>query len=219
MYIPIPEIDLQFLDFAVLAVLLTALYGLSAMEFVLASSGDRKLSKLEEIDLHKAITWAFLGILATLITGVFASSPDLEMFKTPLVLIPLFFITRWAVFHFRQSRLVKIDLVQEEFDNLYKEKIREFVTRSKEPVSANVVYEECTQALNYSRIFETLSLRFGSRVFSVSLGDLAEKLILTQNKVTNLLEALVKEGKLEKYGDDYRGREKALQANSDIRQM
>jgi len=200
--------DLQFIDFAVLALLLAMLYGLSAIEVLLAPSKRGGLSELERINLQKAATWALLGILATLVAGVSADARETRSsYEMVMILVPLFFIFRWAAFHVRKSRMVRIEMVQEELDLTYKLEILRYVSLIGKPASNLEIYSECVKRLHTSAILEKLTHSIGGQVFTISLGleDLMKKLLFTETKCSLLLQELKKDGRIAMEGQQYRG--------------
>jgi hypothetical protein len=212
----IPLIDLHFTDFAILALLLAILYGLSAIE-VLLSSQNGGLSELDRIDLQKASTWALLGILATLIAGISTDiSSGAQTFEIATVLVPIFFVGRWAYFHLRSSRLVQIDLIRNELDNIYRGEIVGYISGLASPASIDEIYVQCAKQLHSSHITARLTSSLGVKVFTVSLGlnEFVGDLLFTREKCERLLNGLVETRLLKREANSYQYQRSLPEARS-----
>ncbi|MBT9528519.1 MAG: hypothetical protein IV105_24930 [Rhizobacter sp.] len=76
--VPFPIVDLQFLDYAALAILLALLYLASTLELLAATASKTSLPLANEINLQKAASWSVTGIALTLVAGLFAGANNLS---------------------------------------------------------------------------------------------------------------------------------------------
>src|SRR5437867_2796217 len=115
MLVSIPAVDLTFGDFTLLAILLILMHGLTAAE----SWATGKVAGTKRLDRRAASTFSFLGILATLVAGIFAGRPG-STADMPFLLVPLLFIGYWAYYHAKTASNLDFTLLTKELDERYR---------------------------------------------------------------------------------------------------
>ena len=77
--LPFPVVDLRFLDYAAISILMALLYLASTLELLAATASKNTLPLANELSLQKAATWSIVGIALTLVAGLVAGANTLSM--------------------------------------------------------------------------------------------------------------------------------------------
>lgn len=133
--------NLEFSDFALLAVLIAILYGLTAMEYFRLSKSDLAFGGSRGINLRKAGIWSFYGIISTIIAGWLADMNLSTVTEYPMVIVPLFFIFKWAGFHIKGSKIIDPSVLEKNIESLIDNNIIKQLKMANNCLSAKSIYE------------------------------------------------------------------------------
>jgi hypothetical protein len=192
MSIALPVLDLAFGDYVLCSILLALLYGFAAFETALRPLETRD----ELIARESAVTWAFWGILMTLLAGVAASVLRGSSFEIVLPLAPLFFVGRWAAFYRESSRLIKSERIQEYLDQHYSSQLLEVLRAADGSLTHLEIYSRMRQRIDYAQLAEVVASPLSRALLPKSLSEVVAQWLLTEPKVAALLNGLQGEGKV-----------------------
>lgn len=86
--LPFPVVDLRFLDYAAISILMALLYLASTLELLAATVAKTSIPMANELSLQKAATWSILGIALTLVAGLVAGANTLSMSASASASLP-----------------------------------------------------------------------------------------------------------------------------------
>ena len=188
------EVQFPFTDFCILALLLGVLYSVSAFEAWLSPSGQNAAG-ISKMHRKAAATYAFFGILVTLLAGVVVAA-DTQTGDIVYLSAPLFFVVHWAMFHYRSSDLIDPRIVQDQITQNYREAVIQVLAeRASTSLSVEEVRGLALESSLYVGLLEKGQPLFKS-VAPVPVRDLIASLIPTQDKTRELLQSLEQEGRI-----------------------
>jgi hypothetical protein len=168
-------INLHFIDYLVFAILLTLLYGITSFEYY-SGMNQKSLTNQKSIDLRKAATWTFFGILLTVIGGIVAELNLSQWAGYCPLLVPFSFLFIWAGFHRRASSIIDMRLFETDVNELYKTKIRELLEKNdNQNMNVKDLYD--TMGLSVVLINEVMEKAFSNQrrfYFSVTKNNVLE---------------------------------------------
>ncbi len=113
-----PNLNLVFADFALLAILLAIMYSITILEELITAS-NRAAVGIAHQQRGQAATWGFTGILLTLVAGVTIAAEGSRN-NSAWLLLPFSFMGQWAYFHWKTSTLLDVQIVVDHFDQIYR---------------------------------------------------------------------------------------------------
>lgn len=200
MFVDIPDLKLAFIDFALVSVILAIMYSITVFE-TLVSASNHGATGVALAETKRAATWAFTGILVTLTAGVFAAAVGGRRGSAALV-VPFFFMARWAYFHWTMSKLLDVKVVLEHFDQTYRTSILEALREGKGGLTVDQIHERATNTSTYSQML-ALGAPLIKSVLPVPVGDIQTVLLPTRKKTEDVLRQLDLEKFVRQDGDLY----------------
>lgn len=202
MVIPLPELRLAFTDFVLLAIMLTIMYGITVFEAVSTSGGWEGAGV--SLDLRKrAATWAFAGVVFTLMAGVAAGTEEESHRSSVYLGVPLVFVGHWAYFHWKSSKLIDVQVILKHFDDAYKKAVLETLERNPQGLSIEQIRQLALQSDVYFRILR-LSRPLVKSAATIPIAKMLDELLPTEDKTEAILRSLIKAAVVQQVGTVYR---------------
>lgn len=195
------SIQVPFTDFCILALLLGVMYSVSAFEAWLTPKGKRAIKNSESSKMNRiwAASYAFFGILLTLAAGVVSEANTGEA-DILFLIVPLFFIGHWALFHLRSSDLIDPEIVRDLLAQDYRDAvIHVFATRAQESFSADEVRTLALESSFYVNLLLNSRSLYKS-VVPMPMREAINSLIPTPEKTYELLNSLESDGLIQSDG-------------------
>lgn len=194
-------INLEFTDYAILALLLGVLYLITAIEFHL-SKASKPLGESKERSLKKSGVIAFIGIIVTLICGV-AMELGLSWFiEGGLLLLPLAFILLWAGFHRKATDIIDLKEFDIHIEDYHKRRIKKCLEDSQliglsfdEIRSTIAILDNDFLSTIYDRTFKRNS-NLSFLITKENMNELLSPIVLTNDKIFRFLDELMMEGQV-----------------------
>lgn len=188
------SINLHFIDYLAFAILLAILYGITAFEYY-SVVNQKHLSDQNKLDLRKAASWTFFGILFTVIGGII-SELDISIWTeySPLV-VPFTFLFIWADFHRQASKLIDLKMIEKEVYEYYEQRINKlFKNEPKNCFSIDKLYIEL--GLDGKFIDELYNIVFRNRpqfrlqITKTNIRELLSPFYPTKNNLEEILKEM-----------------------------
>ena len=202
-------VDLRFLDFAVLALVLSVLYLISAVELMWIAGSEHEVKSRKGRDLKTASTWAFLGVISTIFSGIISELNIVRWADLGLAVVPLGFVVQWAIYHREASSVIDFDIIEKRLREAYKTEIISWARRSQrfqdKPFDlAEVV--DVLQNANPTAVLASMSTTLGKKFLGVppeQFVQLFGPIWIRPDKAGELLAELEQSGDLTQHNGDY----------------
>jgi hypothetical protein len=187
-----------FLEYAILAILLAILQGLSSMELSAPNRKDAKFSSAELIDMKKSSAVAFVGLLVTLAAGLGAQFTQRGIYDTALMLVPFPFIIAWASYYYRSSKSTDFKSLESEMDNEFSRVIVTCIRDNSQSgsIAFDALYSECLKRLQkVDRWSTAISIPLNKQrklLTTLGFNDVLNVFTLSEVKFEVLLKELLK---------------------------
>ena len=188
------EIKPALTDFILLALLQMLMHVLTVVE---VGRGDTRLTSTADVDRTSAATWSFAGVLITLVAGIAAKAIRNPTAEAWALAVPLFFISRWAFFHWRISKLLDGSILEAELHDIYGRAIIKVFDESgvEDGLTPREVASRLLPYLQQAKpLYDNAGLF--KRLVPVSVGSLFDRLLPTPDNLIPILAALTKKKSL-----------------------
>jgi len=192
-------IELPFTDFCVLALLLALLYGITAVEAWISPKGQAATG-ISMLNRKTAASFAFFGVLATLVAGVL-SAADNRGIDFLYLGVPLAFLAHWAWFHYLASDLVDPQVLQDILAKSYEDAVVQVIAeRSHAALSVEEVRALALESSLYARLLvRGHPLLKGAA--PVPVVEIITRLIPSVDMTRTLVDSLAEQGRIVKLSD------------------
>jgi hypothetical protein len=194
------QVNPSLTDFLFLALLQLLMHILTVLE---VARGDTKSGSTADIDRTSAATWSFSGMLLTLLAGIVAKGLAAPAISASALVIPLYFIARWAFFHWRTSKLLDSAVIETELREVYRRAILDvFEEPNAGALSAEQIVVRALPYMKQAKLLYDKAALF-KRLVPVSIGTLFDRLLPTPDNLRSTLTELVDNKALSFDGERY----------------
>lgn len=196
--IPLPTLELEFRDFALVAILLAILYLITVIEAL--SAGGTATTGIPLEQRKRAASWGFVGIFATLLAGVAAEASSLD---ADFLGVPFLCMGHWAYFHWKTSRLLDVEAIVSHFDTAYRQALVGVLKdKAGQRLSVGQLRDLAIQSNVYTAMLNSSTPLFKAAV-PISIGEAVTRLLPDEKKTREMLAQLEAEKQLTSDGEGY----------------